>query len=228
MELRDYFAILQRRRAVVALLGVATLIAATVFTLRGPRSYEATIRIAVSVGGPIYGESPPYGFFRDYYLWLASEYLADDLAEIVKSDAFIADVRAQLDKDLRAAFIRDVVRARKTHRILEVTVQGAEAEQARQMATAIAEVIRTQGSKYLAQLATPTGQMVVIDDPAARPATTTGSQIADVALRTTLGLLAGVLVAFLVDYVDSTLRTASEVERFLGLPILGEIPSTPR
>jgi capsular polysaccharide biosynthesis protein len=224
MELREYLAILRRRWVVV--VGVTALIAlvAAAFTFRGPRSYEATLRLAVSIGGNPAGDSPPYGYFREYYQWLAAEYLADDLSEIVRSDAFISDVRARLDSDLQGAFVREVVRARKTHRIIEVTVQARAAEQAEQMAVAVGEVMRTETHKYLAQLAAPEGRVAVIDEARARPAVTTGSQLADVGLRTALGALVAVFLAFAVDYVDTRFRTAREVERVLGLPILGEIP----
>lgn len=227
MDFRDYLTILRRRWAVVAFVTVVALAVGGAFTLRGPRSYEGTARMAVSVGADGQSNLPPY-YSREYYSWLASEYLADDLGEIVKSDAFLTDVRAYLDTDLRGALVRDVVRARKTHRILEVTVQAPQPEQARQMAAAISDVVREQGHKYLAQLATPGGRVVVIDAPSVRPATTTGSLVADIGLRAALGFLVGLFLAFVVDYVDSTLRTAREVERTLGLPILGEIPGETR
>ena len=58
-----------------------------------------------------------------------------------------------------------------------------------------------------------------------KAATTTGSLLADIGLRTLLGLMAGLFLAFVVDYLDSTLRTRHDAERALGLPVLGEIPS---
>lgn len=224
MELREYLAILRRRWIII--VGVTALIAlaAAAFTFRGPRSYEATLRLAVSVGGSPVADNPPYGYFREYYLWLAAEYLADDLSEIVRSDAFIQDVRARLDAELQGAFVRDVVRARKTHRIIEVTVQARDAEEAQRMAVAVGEVMRSETHKYLAQLATPGGRVAIIDPPTARPAVTTGSQLADIGLRTALGLLVAIFLAFVVDYVDTRFRTSGEIERILGLPILGEIP----
>jgi capsular exopolysaccharide synthesis family protein len=39
-----------------------------------------------------------------------------------------------------------------------------------------------------------------------------------------VGLVLGVLAAFLLEYLDQTIRTASDVERALTLPVLGRIP----
>ena len=40
-----------------------------------------------------------------------------------------------------------------------------------------------------------------------------------------VGLFLGVLAAFLLEYLDQTIRSASDVERALALPVLGRIPT---
>ncbi|MSQ23683.1 MAG: hypothetical protein EXR58_03895 [Chloroflexi bacterium] len=225
MELRDYFLILRRRWPIIVGVVALTLVIAGGFSLRGPRSYEATLRLAVSVASATpAGDQPPYAYYREYYLWLAAEYLADDLSEIIQSDSFAKDLGTYLHEDVDPQAVRDVIRVRKTHRILDVTILAPEAERARRIAEAVVETVKTKGPTYLAELATPTGQVVAIDEPRVRPATTTGSLTADLALRGALALIVGLFLAFLVDYLDSTLRSPQEIERRLGLQLLGEIP----
>jgi len=225
VELRDYVAVGQRRWPIVATVTILAILVGAFFTLRGPRAYESTVRLAVSAGADARADAPPYVYYRDYYAWLASEYLADDLSEIIKSDAFAADVKQALNEGADAGAIRQVIRTKKTHRILEVTVQAGTPEQAERLATAIDVVIRTQGGKYLAQLASSNNQIARIDDPAVHPATTTPTQALDIALRGVVGLFAGLLLAAAANYLDSRLRSGREVERSLGLPVLGEIPA---
>ncbi len=225
MELRDYVSVVQRRWPIVAAITVLALLVGAFFTLRGPRAYEATIRLAVSAGADARTDAPPYVYYRDYYAWLASEYLADDLSEIIKSDAFATDVKQALNDNTEGGTIRQVIRTKKTHRILEVTVQAPTVEQASRMSTAIDQVIRTQGAKYLAQLSSPNNQIARIDEPSVHPATTTPSQALDITLRGLVGLLAGLLLAVVAEYLDSRLRSARDVESTLGLRVLGEIPA---
>jgi len=225
LELRDYFGVLRRRWPIVAAVTLLALLIGSAFTLRGPRAYESTVRLAVSAGADARADTPPYVYYRDYYAWLASEYLADDLSEIIKSDAFAADVRNALGDNTEAGAIRQVIRTKKTHRILEVTVQAGTPEQVERMATAVDQVIKTQGGKYLAQLASGSSQIARIDDPAVHPATTTPSQILDIALRGLVGFFAGVLLAAAVEYFDSRVRSAHDIRRSLGLRVLGEIPA---
>lgn len=50
-------------------------------------------------------------------------------------------------------------------------------------------------------------------------------QIRTILLATLFGLVAGVALVFLLDYLDVSLRTAADVERKLELPVLGVIPA---
>jgi capsular polysaccharide biosynthesis protein len=40
-----------------------------------------------------------------------------------------------------------------------------------------------------------------------------------------LGLVIGVLLAFVLEYLDDTLKNSADVERFVGLTTLGAIPT---
>lgn len=230
LELRGYFDVLRRRWQIIALTTAIIALIATGLTLRGPRSYEASVRLAVSIAtNRVVADAPgPYAHFADYYAWLASEYLADDLSEIIKSDAFAADVAAFLNADVTRSHFRDVVRPRKTHRLLEVTVQAGTPDAAERIAGALVQVIQTQGPKYLAQMDQGGARIAAIDVPTARHATTTGSLALDIGLRAILGLVFGLFLAFLVEYLDTRIRSAQDAERVLGVPVLAEIPQEPR
>ena len=39
-----------------------------------------------------------------------------------------------------------------------------------------------------------------------------------------LGLMLGVMLSFFIEYLDNTIKTTEDVERYLGLPVLGIIP----
>ncbi len=46
----------------------------------------------------------------------------------------------------------------------------------------------------------------------------------DLVLWTVIGLLLGILGAFVLEYLDNTVKTSKEVEKILGMPVLGLIP----
>ncbi|MGE5508887.1 MAG: GumC family protein [Chitinophagales bacterium] len=67
---------------------------------------------------------------------------------------------------------------------------------------------------------------VRIIDPAVTPTEPVRPRTAlNVAIAAFLALFVGVGLAFLLEYLDTTIRTPEELEQLLGLPVLGQIPS---
>lgn len=60
--------------------------------------------------------------------------------------------------------------------------------------------------------------------PAAKPQGL-GKPLTDFLLRLALGLAAGIVLAYLFEYLDSTIKDASDVEQVMHLPTLAVIPS---
>ncbi len=44
------------------------------------------------------------------------------------------------------------------------------------------------------------------------------------AIAGVLGLMLGMFLVFLLEYLDNTIKTPEDVERYLGLPVIGTIP----
>jgi capsular polysaccharide biosynthesis protein len=46
----------------------------------------------------------------------------------------------------------------------------------------------------------------------------------NIAIATVLGLMLSVFLSFLMEYMDQTIKTEKDVEKHLGLPVVGTIP----
>jgi capsular polysaccharide biosynthesis protein len=229
-----YLKVLRQRWWIVALTTLAALLVAGYLAYRGAAAYKTTVRVAVSTPVPEDCGSrtlpdpsglPSRFYDCNYYAWLTSEYLADDLSEIVKSRSFAEDIGAAMGEAVDPKSISDVVRTRKTHRVLAITVTASSFERAQRLGNGIVQVLGTQPGKYLAQLATQQGQVVVIDPAETQRGDGAAAVALDIGQKTLLGLLVGLALLFALDYFDPTVRDARDVERTLGLPILAEIPS---
>ena len=224
MELRAYGAVLRRHLRLILLITLATFLVSTVLALRGPGSYTASMRLAVSVvPDPRIGD-----FFKydSYYAWLSSEYLADDLSEVVRSEAFAQDVSDVMNYELDASAISNATRAKKTHRLLDITVSSASPQQALQTAEAIETVLNTRLPEYLAFMQANNGYVRIINRPRVARTNSLPLAGAEILLRTVAGALVGVGLAFLLEYLDDRLRDRRQVESFLGAPVLAEIPTS--
>lgn len=222
MELRQYARILWKRAWIIAALAI--LAAGISFVVSPAREgYEATLRVAIGVQP----EPAKPGIFQydRYYSFLSSEYVADDFSEIVKSKAFLQDIRQELnDPGVSLDSIFGDRSTKKTHRLVSLTVTAKGREQAARIADAVVRVLETKGNQYIAQLGTDQAVIKVIDPPEVVPAVRGQRALMDIGLRTALGLFAGIALALLLEYLDNTVQNRSDAEGLLGLTILGELP----
>jgi capsular exopolysaccharide synthesis family protein len=123
----------------------------------------------------------------------------------------------QVEAELGAAKgeVRDVNRKQYDLQRLEREVQANRAvyEQFQQQfkQTAAAGGVQNANARLIEAAAVPTAPVAP-------------NQTRIVAIGLLLGLLVGLLLAFLLDHLDNTLKGADDVERRLGLHVLGQLP----
>jgi capsular polysaccharide biosynthesis protein len=217
MELREYWRIVWRRWWLIALLLLAVLVI-SLLTYKEPAPlYQATMRFAIGIEGDepvnaISGEGRSDA-------WLASEYLADDLSEVLKGGDFAARISRLVGFDVPVGTIF----ASREHRIMTVTITWSDRQQTQAIAEAVGAVVGDGAADYFPQLIGVKAKAVLIDGPGIGEVGRSLKDKLDLPLRLFVALVAGIALAFLWDYLDDTVRDRAEVEK-LGVPILGEIP----
>jgi Mrp family chromosome partitioning ATPase len=71
------------------------------------------------------------------------------------------------------------------------------------------------------------GSAAILVQPAVAADQVAPRMMRDLVLALALGAILGIGLAFLVERLDTRVRTAEEVEAMIGLPVLGEIPRPP-
>jgi len=221
MELRQYWRIVWRRSWLVAALVFVVLIVSLITYQEPAPTYQANMRFAIGIEGqaPVYAVS---GEGRSD-AWLASEYLADDLSEVVKGGDFAAGITERVGFSVPAGTIF----ATREHRIMTVNITWAEPAQLVTIAEEVAAQIEDAGQQYFPQLDDVQAQAVLIDGPGIGQVGRSLRDKLDLPLRLFIALVAGVALAFLWDYLDDTVRERGELES-LGVEVLGEIPRSRR
>jgi capsular polysaccharide biosynthesis protein len=234
MELREYWSIIRRRWWLPAAITLVALIASTVVGVRGATAYKTDMRLAVST---IPTPDPNGVLYYDptYYSNLDSEYLADDMSEFMTSRAFADEVHRELATsstpyDVDIETIMSATRAKKTHRFIDITLTTSTFDEGQAIAGSVSRILNDPNhvSQYLNALTAYHAQMEIVTPPVTHRANTLFGLISEIGLRTVIGLFAGVGLAFLIDYVDPSVRTRQEAERLLEIPVLAEIPRTTR
>lgn len=230
LELRQYWRIVWKRVWIIVALLAVVLIGSLALRPKPAPLYQATLRFLVGVA-PEACLGDHYCYDR-YYTWLASEYLADDLSEVVKSSAFAEDVSAYLAQTgepitIPRGAIQGSTVAEKQHRILTLRITWSNADELAAIAQAVAEVLPQHGPTYFAPIGVDRARFTLIDRPVIAPVGKSLRERLDLPIRLFLALLAGVALAFLLDYLDDTVRDGAELEA-MGITVLGEIPSPSR
>ena len=226
MELRQYARIvLMRWWLPVALILVVLLVSLPGQLSPKPISYQASMRFAVGVA-PEPRDGTYYTYDR-YYTWLASEYLVDDLAEIIKSSTFAGAVSEELASagvQVPAGAIGASTQAGKLHRILNVSISWGDEAELRAIASATVKVLKERNAEFMAQLGTENAEATLIDPPVVFPIGQSLAARLDLPIRAFLALVVGIALAFLLHYLDDSVRSRQELES-MGLQVLGELPS---
>jgi len=221
MELRTYWKILIRRWwLVVAPVAVVIAYVIATYTPPGP-VYQVVTRFAAG--------TRPAGLSEDYdrhYSWLASEYIANGLADVAETGAFAQAVVARLNEEgqevpagaLQAAIVTDNAQS-----ILVIYLTWPDEGQIVTVADAIAAELTGNGAAYFPQLEGV--------EPAVRPLDAPvpvllppglRAQLMGPVMKVGLALVLGIALVFLWHYLDPTVREAAELEE-MGLDVLAEI-----
>jgi capsular polysaccharide biosynthesis protein len=231
MELREYWTILMRRWWIPALLVLAVGLL-SLLQLRpwqpAPPTYTASLRMLVGVMPLEDADTTAYD--PRYYGWLTSEYLVDDFTEVVRSGLFAGEVSARLAEGVDSApievppgAIQGSAATGKLHRIITLSFAWPDAAELETIANAAAVELSEDAADYFLQLGTEGAGVTLIDGPSVGAVGPSLRSRLELPLRLLLALVVGIGLAFLLEYLDTRLRSADEVEA-LGLPVIGRIP----
>lgn len=221
MELKAYWHIIRRRWWLIAgLLLIVLLVSLITYNAPIP-VYQATLRFAIGIEGQAPVDAVSGEGRSD--AWLASEYLADDLSEVLKGGDFAARISTQVGFPVPTGSIF----ASREHRIMTVSITWRDRDQVQAIAEAVGAMVEDGGAGYFPQLVGVEAQAVLIDGPGIGQVGSSLKDKLDLPVRLLIALVAGVALAFLWDYLDDTIRDRTEAEE-LGVPLLGEIPRESR
>lgn len=226
MELRQYWAIIQKRLWIPLALVLVVAVASLVLRKTPPPVYSQSISFVVGVQP----ERVPGQFNYDgYYAGLSSEYVADDLSVIVTKQVFAEDVNKRLAEagsslQIPPGIFSGMTYGDKQHRILRLTITWADPAELQAIGQAVITALKEDSARYLTTLGTFGAQVMVIDGPTPpAPVGESLTQKLDLPVRLLLAFAAGLGLIFLLHYLDTSVASPADLAE-LGIPVLAEIP----
>jgi capsular polysaccharide biosynthesis protein len=215
MELSDYLRIVQRRGWLIILLAILTAGAAFGFSKMQDEVYRASVKLIVSPARTDFGQAQAAKtLLLRYVTWLDSSYRAGEVIDA-------------LDLDMEAGTLKGDVSfsADEARYVIQVDVKNTNPSVAQDIARVWAErLIQDTNENNATQRKEDRVNVELQDNP------TVGLYRPNTKINTAAGLifgaLVGVLLIFALEWMESgTLRRAEDVERFIGVPVIGKIPS---
>ncbi len=222
MEVRQIIKVLFRRWWLV-IVPVLVVLAYVVFTYRPPPMvYQVVMRFAAG--------TKPAGLSEDYdryYPWLASEYIANGLADVAETGVFAQAVASRLAEagiEVAPGAIQPAIVTDNAQSILVIYITWPDGTQIVAVADAITAELTGNGVAYFPQLEDVEPAVRPLDTPTPVPLPLgLRTQLMGPVIKIGLALVIGVALALLWHYLDPTVREAAELEA-LGLGVLAEIP----
>ncbi|MGP9076932.1 YveK family protein [Geobacillus thermodenitrificans subsp. calidus] len=216
ISLRELFETLRKRLWLIVLItALATVVSGVVSYFLLTPIYQASTQILVNQAK---SEQQMYNVGEiQTNLQLINTY-----SVIIKSPTILEKVKGelQLDQTLDELNGQIQVSSEKDSQVFAVTVQDPDPAMAAKIANKTAEVFKNEivnimnidNVTILSKAEVKEHQAPVKPKP-----------LLNMAIAFVVGLMAGVGLAFLLEYLDNTIKTEADVEKHLGLPVLGSI-----
>lgn len=220
IQLKELFQIvLKRWWLIVAVTLVATIAAGVVsfFVLDPVYQSNTTLYIFKNVDskGAI-----------EYNELMVGNQLVKDYRELVKSRLVANEVLNKLDMpDITINELTQKINVglKSDTRVIEISVQDGDPAMAQKIANTVAEVFMDKVINIM-----KVENVQVIDKAELPKNPVKPNKKMNVAIAFCLGLMIGTGIVFLIEYLDDTLKTPEDVQKHLGLPVIGTIPSFPK
>lgn len=216
ISLKELFSVLRKRLSmIISITFVAALISAIVSFYFITPIYESSTQILVN-------QKKKDNSIVQYNEVQTNVQLVNTYSVIIKSPAVLDKVKDKLNLDMSVQELNKKINvaAEKDSQVFSVTVQDADPKTATNIANTVAAVFKEEivnimsvdNATVLSKAEVIKGQSPVKPRP-----------LLNVAIACVVGLMTAVGLAFLLEYLDNTVKSEQDIEALLGLPVLGVI-----
>lgn len=216
IDLKEYFCIIKKKSKIIILITLIAMIASAVvsFFVLSP-VYETNTTLIVNKSE----SSESQGMTGDEYS--VSQKLAVTYGEIIKSRTVLNEVIKSLGLNMTYGEIVSKISVSPVDstQIISIKVQDTNPKRAMDIANSIPKVFTKEVQRITKANGAEVIDTAVLPENPIKP-----NKLMNVAIATVLGLMIGLFVVFLLEYMDNKIKKPEDIEKHLGLPILGVVP----
>ncbi|WHY61516.1 YveK family protein [Cytobacillus firmus] len=141
---------------------------------------------------------------------------------IIKSAAILELVKKELNLDITTGALNEkiTVQSEQNSQVVTISVQDEDPQMAADIANKTAEVFQ----KEIVNIMNVNNVTILAKaELGENPSPVKPQPLLNIAIAMVVGLMAGVGIAFLLEYLDNTIKDEQDIEKAVGLPVLGVI-----
>ncbi|AGK55932.1 YveK family protein [Bacillus sp. 1NLA3E] len=216
ISLKELFDTLRKRLKLIAIITITAVLISGIFSYFFLTPiYQASTQLLVN-------QSKNEQTMYNYNEVQTNLQLINTYNVIIKSPAVLDLVVKELGLNMTTAELNEkvTVQNEKDSQVVNIAVQDPSQAKAAQIANKIADVFKKEIVKIMN---VDNVSILAIATVAEHPSPIKPNPPLNVAIALVVGLMAGVGLAFLLEYLDNTIKTEQDIEKILGLPVLGVI-----
>lgn len=218
IELRELLEILLKRKLLILIITLTCTVAGgvySVFLITPMYKSETTLMVNGAKSMTDIASSLDIGSIN------LSQKLVVTYGEIVKSRIVLEQTIKHLKLDMTYEELFKKITAQQVGgtEILKISVEDEDPAEAAKIANKISGVFVKEVMRIL-----KVNNVETIDKAIPMPKPINIKITLNVAISMILGLMLGVFIAFMMEYLDNTIKTENDIEKYLELPVLGLIP----
>jgi len=219
MELKEYLIIIQKRLwIIVTITLVFSIISGLISFYVLDEVYQSDTSIFVGKSNNMQNDQMVYNDI------LIGNQLVKDYRELVKSRLITNIVIKRLNLPLNAKQLSRKlnVSLKNDTRFIEITAQDTDPVMAQKIANEIASVFKEKAVELI-----DVENVQIIDVAELPTEPIKPNRKLNIAIAAFIGLMVGIGLVFLIEYMDNTIKTVDDIKKYVDLPVIGTIIQFP-
>jgi len=219
LEIKEYLLIIRKRIILIALITIISTLSATIlsFYILDP-VYKATTTLFAGRSTSNSADENIQALYSDVLL---GQQLVKDYREIAASRTVLEKVIKELNLNMKPEELSKMVSVslKNDTRILMINIESKDPKFAAVIANKLSEVFIEAVQKIMKIENVQIVDKAVVPTNPEKP-----KKLLNIAIAFVLGLMVSIGIAFFIEYLDNTIKTPDDVEKYLELPVLAVIP----
>ena len=219
-SLKEWLDLIKKRaKVILAIIIIFVLVAASVTFFVLKPEYESNTTLMV--GKPVHKVAVNPDEQITYQEIQTNRLLVSTYGEIAKSRLVLDQVIKNLKLDATSSSLRNKINVSlvKNTEIIQISVTDQDPERAAIIANELAMAFSDQIAKIM-----NVENIKIIDKAIPSHYPVKPNRKLNIAISLILGVMVGVFVAFILEFLDTSIKTPDDVTKYLDLPVIGTIP----